>query len=135
VCSPNAERCNNNTPQICSSTGTWQNETSQCSSPSTICEVQSDNAACVSNPPYDVGEASPLGDSTSIPTNWLLGIWVDVPHRARIVSFGLWATGQGPRPANRRRDRPGRRALTWIPSIRTNASESFTLRSRTIGAH
>jgi hypothetical protein len=41
-----------------------------------------------------VGEASPLGDSTSIPTNWLLGIWVDVPHRARIVSFGLWATGQ-----------------------------------------
>ena len=91
VCSPNTERCSSNTPQVCSLTGTWEDETAECLLPDLICQYAGGDAACVDNPPYSVGYDAPFSNTTGVLQDWILGNPIVLTQAAHVVSFGLIA--------------------------------------------
>jgi hypothetical protein len=89
VCDPEEERCSSNTPQECSDTGAWGNKSAQCASPDNICKVVSSVASCVANPPYYVGEETPLGTNAVLAAGFLFAVPITFDFKTRVLDFGM----------------------------------------------
>jgi hypothetical protein len=88
-CDPEEERCNNNTPQLCSDTGAWGDKSAQCSSPSMLCKVVGDSASCASNPPYYLGAETALSTNATLAKGFLFAVPVKFAAKARALELGI----------------------------------------------